>query len=64
MEDNINIDRKVKALEDRVQRRALLKTEVNLRFPYKVGNYLNSRLTLSFTRRILLGEVTQSHIDI
>jgi len=41
MEDNINIDRKVKALEDRVQRRALLKTEVNLRFPYKVGNYLN-----------------------
>jgi hypothetical protein len=37
--------------QDRGQRRTIVNTVINLRFPYKVGNLLSCSETVSFSRR-------------
>jgi hypothetical protein len=44
--NTVNID-----LEERVQRRVLMNTVMNLRVPYKAGNFLTSCATISFSRK-------------
>jgi hypothetical protein len=44
--------------QDRDQWRVVVKTVMNLRIPYKAGNFLTSWVTISFTRRTLLHGVS------
>jgi hypothetical protein len=66
-EDNIKLDLKeigidgvnwIQLARDRDQRRAFLKTVMNLWVPYKAGNFLTSWVTISFWRRTLLRGVS------
>jgi hypothetical protein len=62
-EDNIKMDLRERGwksvdwmhlAQGRDQLRAVVNTVMNLRLPYKVGNFLTSLAPVSFSRRILL----------
>jgi hypothetical protein len=68
LEDNIKMDlweiglkgvNWIHVSQDRDRWRALLDTVMNLRVPYKAGNFLTSATTVSFSGRTLLHGVSK-----